>query len=226
MCLRQDLTATLGRLLILYAPTLYKVSSIVLDRIFEPRATPLADDFVVQRSKSNDPEEFTLLHRLQGKLGDHLTVDDVAAECLDHMVAGIDTTGDVLCFLMWELSQPRSVQFQDELRRELLESPGLTFDKLPFLDAIVQEGLRCFPAIPMSLPRVVPKGGTVIDGAFIPENTVVGCQAFSVQRYNAGVFPDPDRFDPYRWTKSEGDAERKRHMFAFSHGGRGCIGKQ
>lgn len=153
-------------------------------------------------------------------------MDDVAAECLDHMVAGIDTTGDVLCFLMWELSQPRSVQFQDELRRELLGSPGLTFDKLPFLDAIVQEGLCCFPAIPMSLPQIVPKGGTVIDGSFIPENTVVSCEAYSVQRYKAGVFPDPDRFDPYRWTKSEGGAERKRHMFAFSHGGRGCIGKQ
>lgn len=210
----------------LYVPTLYKISSTILDRIFEPRATPLADDFAVQRSKLNDPEEFTLLHRLRSKLGDLLTLEDVAAECLDHMVAGIDTTGDVLCFLMWELSQPRSAQLQDELRREMHENSNAAFDKLPFLDAVVQEGLRCFPAIPMSLPRVVPQGGRIIDGAFIPENTIVSCQAYSVQRYNAGVFPDPDRFDPYRWTKPEGDTERKRHMFAFSHGGRGCIGKQ
>lgn len=228
MSIHQGLTTTPGRLLMLYAPTLYRISSTILDHIFEPRATPLADDFAIQRSKYDDPEEFTVLHRLRERLGEHLALEDVAAECLDHMVAGIDTTGDVLCFLMWELSQPRSARFQDELRQELHENPKVVeaFDKLPFLDAIVQEGLRCFPAIPMSLPRVVPQGGRVINGAFIPENTIVSCQAYSVQRYNSDVFPDPDRFNPHRWTKPEGDTERRRHMFAFSHGGRGCVGKQ
>lgn len=186
----------------------------------------MADDFVLRTSRLDNPEDFTVLPRVRGKIGNHLTLEDVAAECLDHMVAGIDTTGDVLCFLIWELSQPHSAQFQDDLRRELHESPGVAFDNLPFLDAVVQEGLRSFPAIPMSLPRVVPPGGRVIDGAFIPEGTIVSCQAYSVQRCNARVFPDPDRFDPYRWTKLEGDTERKRHVFAFSHGGRGCVGKQ
>src|SRR5689334_18605079 len=97
----------------LYAPTLYKYSSKILDCFFEPRATPLADNFVTKRSKLDDPEEFTLLSRLRSKLGDELAEGDIASECLDHMVAGIDTTGDVLCFLIWELSQPRSAHFQD-----------------------------------------------------------------------------------------------------------------
>ncbi|KAJ3542510.1 hypothetical protein NM208_g4062 [Fusarium decemcellulare] len=214
-----------SRLLIHYAPTLYNLASIILDRFVERRATPLADNYALHTSRLDDSEEFTLLHRLRGKVTDQLSVDDVAAECLDHMVAGIDTTGDVLCFLMWELSLPRSAQFQKELRQELHENPDTTFDKLPILDAVVQEGLRCFPAIPMSLPRVAPEGGKVIDGVFIPGGTIVSCQAYSVQRHNADVFPEPDRFNPHRWMSCEGDAERKRHMFAFSHGGRGCVGK-
>lgn len=191
-----------------------------------PRATPLADNFVDQRSQSIYPDEFTLLNRLREKLDDHVDQTDITAECYDHMVAGIDTTGDSLCFLMWELSQPRSLHHQEKLREELRSTSAVDFDKLPFLNAVVQEGLRCFPAIPMSLPRVVPDGGRVIDGILVPQGTVVSSQAHSVHRYNTNVFPNPDVFDPQRWMATEGDAERKRHMFAFSHGGRGCVGKQ
>ncbi|KAH6663935.1 cytochrome P450 [Plectosphaerella plurivora] len=215
-----------SRLLMLHAPTLYNCASAIIDRIVEPRATPLADNFVLQAAAREDPSDFTLLARLRSKLGDALGADDIAAECLDHMVAGIDTTGDVLCFLMWELSQPRSASVQAAMREEmrrLHDAP--TLDGLPYLDAVVHEGLRCFPAIPMSLPRLVPPGGSIVDGVPVPEGTVVSCQAYSVQRLNHCVFPEPDRFDPTRWLQPKGDAERKRHLFAFSHGGRGCVGK-
>lgn len=210
----------------LHAPTLYRCASAIIDRIIEPRATPLADDFVLKASSRNDPSDFTLLARLRSKLGDALGEDDIAAECLDHMVAGIDTTGDVLCFLMWELSQPRSAGVQAAMREEMRRNPGASAFDLPYLDAVVHEGLRCFPAIPMSLPRLAPPGGAVVDGVPVPAGTVVSCQAYSVQRLDGDVFPEPDRFDPARWMQPEGDAERKRHLFAFSHGGRGCVGKQ
>lgn len=143
------------------------------------------------------------------------------------MAAGIDTTGDALCFLMWELSQTRSMGYQTRLQEELRGAGlGVGWDKLPFLDAVVMEGLRCFPAIPMSLPRYVPAGGRTVDGYFLPQGTTVSCQAYSVQRTDAGVFPEPDAFRPERWLEPKGDAERKRLFFAFANGGRGCVGKQ
>lgn len=142
------------------------------------------------------------------------------------MAAGIDTTGDALCFLMWELSQPTSMHCQRRLQEELRANPGASFDKLPYLDAVVMEGLRCFPAIPMSLPRYVPAGGRTIDGFFLPGGTTVSCQAYSTGRIDTNVFPNPDAFLPDRWLEPEGDAERKRLFFAFASGGRGCIGKQ
>ena len=143
------------------------------------------------------------------------------------MAAGIDTTGDALCFLMWELSQPRSLPYQQKLQAELRANtnpPNL--DALPYLDAVVTEGLRCFPAIPMSLPRRVPAGGRTVDGFVLPEGTTVSCQAYSVQRVDEGVFPVPDTFKPERWLEEKGEAERKRLFFAFANGGRGCVGKQ
>ncbi|KAH6694045.1 cytochrome P450 [Plectosphaerella plurivora] len=216
-----------SRLIQHYYPNLYNTLSGVLDLFIKPRSVPLATNYVMSISGKNDPSTFTLLSRMQEKSAAGMQLDqtDMAGECLDHMAAGIDTTGDGLCFLMWELSQPASLKYQLKLQEELRANPGTSFDKLPFLDAVVQESLRCFPPIPMSLPRYVPQGGRTISGYFVPEKTIVSCQAFSVHRINEHVFPEPDIFDPDRWLAAEGDAERKRIMFAFANGGRGCVGK-
>ncbi|CAN8096982.1 unnamed protein product [Discula destructiva] len=215
-----------NRLVRYYAPALHRAVGSVLAWIAPPRETPLADGFVLDAvEKAAETRPFTLLSRLSDKAWD-LESTTVAGECLDHMVAGIDTTGDALCFLMWELSQPRSMRVQERLRAELRERRSEEgWDKLVYLDAVVMEGLRCFPAIPMSLPRYVPSGGRTIDGCFIPEHTIVSSQAHSVHRIDTGVFPDPDAFKPERWLEAEGDAERKRAFFAFANGGRGCVGK-
>ncbi|KAF5018363.1 hypothetical protein F66182_9650 [Fusarium sp. NRRL 66182] len=213
-----------NRLVQYYSPTLHSVVSRVLSSFAKPRSIPLADNFVIKSAREDGAADFTVLNRLKDK-DSILDTIDMAAECLDHMAAGIDTTGDVLCFLMWELSQPRSTKYQRLLREEFQNKPDASFDELPVLDAVLNEGLRCFPAIPMSLPRYVPSGGRVIDGFSLPEKTVVSCQAMSVHRINDHVFPDPDKFYPERWLEAEGDAERRRHQWAFSSGGRGCIGK-
>jgi cytochrome P450 len=195
--------------------------------VAKPRETPLADSYVLDTSNKTDAAaQFTLLSRLEEKSGE---VDPVgrAAECLDHMAAGIDTTGDALCFLMWELSQPRSLHTQRALREELLRTDGsVPFDQLPYLDAVVCEGLRCFPPIPMSLPRYVPQGGRTVDGYWLPHKTIVSCQALSVHFINQDVFPEPEAFRPERWLAPEDDADRRRLLFAFANGGRGCVGKQ
>ncbi|KAF3769923.1 cytochrome P450 [Cryphonectria parasitica EP155] len=216
-----------NRLVRYYSPTLHSIISSVLNLIAPPRDTPLADNFVLDATdKGSEARPFTLMSRLSDKAWD-LESTTVAAECLDHMVAGIDTTGDALCFLMWELSQPRSSGFQDKMRAELrARGQSESWDKLSYLDAVVMEGLRCYPAIPMSLPRYVPAGGRTIDGYFIPEHTIVSSQAYSVHRIDETVFPEPDKFNPERWLADDGkDAVRKRAFFAFANGGRGCVGK-
>lgn len=216
-----------NRLISNWFPTLHKLFGSILYFWAKPRETPLADNYVLDTSKLPDPASFTLMSRLEEKTED-LDRTDMAGECLDHMAAGIDTTGDGLCFLLWELSQPRSLKYQHRLTEELKEgvARGTVLDQLPLLDAIICEGLRCFPPIPMTLPRYVPAEGRSIDGYFLPGGTRVGCQAYSIHRINDNVFPEPDLFNPDRWLGAEGDAERRRMLFAFANGGRGCIGKQ
>lgn len=191
-----------------------------------PRSAPKTNQFVLDMTAQNQVKEYTLLEKLKRKESG-LELIQAAAECKDHMAAGIDTTGDGLCFLMWELSQPQNMEFQSKLQHELKNaSPDSPLDSLVYLDAVIKEALRCSPPIPMSLPRYVPAGGRSIDGYFIPEHTIVSCQPYTVHRSCEEVFPEPDRFYPDRWLEDKGAAERNRHFFAFATGGRGCTGKK
>ncbi len=145
---------------------------------------------------------------------------------MDHLAAGIDTTGDALCLLMYQLSLPESFEVQDRLIQEMVQAQDKALDCLPYLDAVIKEGLRCFPPIPMSQPRYVPKGGRKIDGYFIPSKTIVSCQAWSVHQLNEEVFNDSEKFDPERWLDCDKVVEMNRLFFAFGAGGRGCTGRQ
>ncbi|KAJ5440262.1 Cytochrome P450 [Penicillium cf. griseofulvum] len=189
------------------------------------RSAPKANQYVLDMAGQIELDAHSLMEKLNRKES-NLELMQAAAECKDHMAAGIDTTGDGLCFLMWELSQPQNLCFQQSLYKELTAAPAnAPLDSYAYLDAVVKEALRCAPPIPMSLPRYVPAGGREIDGFVIPENTIVSCQPYSVHRINENVFPEPDRFNPERWLVEEGAAERNRLFFSFATGGRGCTGK-
>ncbi|KAI0775634.1 cytochrome P450 [Trametes elegans] len=190
-------------------------------------------------------------HTLLAKLRTYCTTTaaeraQAASECLDHLVAGLDTTGDALCLLMHYLSlpTPASSAIQARLHAELAagapadsssarRTPA-ALDALPYLDAVVKEGLRVFCPVPMAFPRAVPAGGATVDGVHLPAGTIVGCQPYTLHRLDARVWPDPDAFVPERWLEPsepsgggepEGARGRNRLFFAFGAGGRGCIGK-
>jgi cytochrome P450 len=63
-----------------------------------------------------------------------------------------------------------------KLRKELIEAfpdptkPAdyLTLEKLPYLTGVVKEGLRLSYGVIHPLPRVVPEGGAVFNGYFLP----------------------------------------------------------
>jgi hypothetical protein len=187
--------------------------------------------------RSSD-ETYSILGRLWEHHEDHeahgLSDLEIASEVADHLLAGIDTTSDTLMFLVWVLSQPQNIKYQDKLLQELREMPPDSFnslglpkanatDKLPYLDAVIKETLRLYAPLPATEPRASPVN-TVIDGYEIPANTVVGMLPYALHR-NPQVFHEPSKFDPDRWFgTSESVAEMKKWWWAFSSGGRMCIG--
>ncbi|TBU44047.1 cytochrome P450 [Dichomitus squalens] len=212
-----------------YFPTLWWVYSKVTGVTRRRGVSGLVDAYVLKTAREATVDPHTVLDKLRTADARNPQRPALlsASECMDHLAAGIDTTGDGLCFLMHHLSRPTpaSRRVQEKLREELVQHPGKSLDDLPYLDAVVKEGLRVFSPIPMSFPRVVPSGGRVVDGVPLPGGTIVSCQPYTLHRFDTDVFPDPDEFVPERWLAAERAAERNQLFFAFAAGGRGCIGK-
>lgn len=169
----------------------------------------------------------------------------VASEMLDQLIAGAETSAVTLTYLMHELSSRPTLQA--ELRAELLtlsppiafplpphhqnsETPRLplsrTLDGLPLLDALITETLRLHDVNPGPQPRITPAGTSTIGGyADIPAGVRVSANAYTLHR-NAGAFPSPGTWDPYRWIRAgeEEEREMRRWWWAFSSGGKMCVG--
>ncbi|KAI8986163.1 cytochrome P450 [Trametes punicea] len=207
-----------------YYPRLSRLLS-KLPGLGKRRTDGLATRYVLDTTRTATVASHTVLHKLRSYESKDSDYISTASECMDHLVAGLDTTGDGLCFLMYQLSLPAYEHVQQRLHAELAANPSTPLEDLLYLDAVVKEGLRVFTPIPMSFPRVVPAGGKVVDGVWLPGGTVVSCQPYTVHRFDSKVFPLPDEFRPERWLQSEGAAERNQLFFAFAAGGRGCIGK-
>ena len=125
-------------------------------------------------------------------------------------------------------------QMQARLRAELAESlphdlddcAFNAIDSLPYLNAVVLESLRLVDTIESCQSRVVPKGGCVVEGYYLPEGTIVSAQPYVLHRQE-NIFPDPEKFNPDRWLMDkESLRPLLKSLLTFSTGPRGCIGKQ
>lgn len=100
--------------------------------------------------------------------------------------------------------------------------------KLPYLQAVIREGLRFYPPVTGLGFKQVPEGGDVLNGYYVPAGTQVGQNFFGVGRSQWVWGPDADVFRPERWLSAS--AEELKQMNAavdthFGHGKYSCLGK-
>ncbi|GKZ24469.1 hypothetical protein AbraIFM66951_010693 [Aspergillus brasiliensis] len=101
--------------------------------------------------------------------------------------------------------------------------------QLSYLNAVLQETLRIYPPVAVTLPRVVPANGAVIDGKFVPGGVTVGVNHFACY-HDPRNFHRPDEFLPERWLPEYQEQEPflkdcQKSFQPFSFGPRNCLGK-
>nr|BAL05108.1 cytochrome P450 [Phanerodontia chrysosporium] len=159
---------------------------------------------------------------------------DLNANTVVAFEAGGDTTAGFIIITMFHLLRYR--QAYDKLKEELdgaFPTGSVSVEEyshlaeLPYLSAVINEGLRLGAAFP-SFPRVVPKGGAMLAGEFVPEGTMVGVPIYT-QHYSPDNFwPEPREFRPERWFKDglgPGTITRQAAFMPFQSGPFGCPGK-
>jgi len=150
-----------------------------------------------------------------------------------------------LSFLCYSLSLPENQHYQERVRESIFITQS--FDEpLPastiasiledvWINAIVKETLLIYPAVPVELPRVVPAGGTTIDGIWLPEGTLTSGFIESVNYSLIDKTGSNIQWTPERWLMKEGAngadklheeariQELERRMWGFGSGARGML---
>ncbi|KAL9065628.1 MAG: hypothetical protein Q9157_007414 [Trypethelium eluteriae] len=112
----------------------------------------------------------------------------------------------------------------DPDRLSLREVTGAAYINL---SAVINEALRIHPSTGTIFERDVPPEGILLHGKRIPTGTVIGVNAWVMNR-NKGVFgEDVERFRPERWIDNSEEKIRlmKKNLLTFGAGARSCIGK-
>ncbi|KAJ1707748.1 hypothetical protein CA14_004334 [Aspergillus flavus] len=161
-----------------------------------------------------------------------LSLGELQSTMRSLMIAGSETSASILTSAHYfTLSNPRIYRrLQVEIRSRFTtgdEINSVTVNQCKYLVAVLQETMRLWPAIAISLPRVTPPEGCEIDGSWVPGGTKVGVSQWSAYRSERN-FARADQFLPERWLP-EGEEESfindNRAAFQpFSTGPRNCLG--
>lgn len=176
-------------------------------------------------------------HDMLGSFIRHgLNEEAAAAETLVQIIAGSDTSASTIrAVTLYILSNPRVYQkLQAEIDEAIalakISSPIKDAEgrQLPYLQAVIKEGLRMMPPASGVFFKEVPPGGDTIDGKFIPGGTQVGSNIMAIHRSKRIYGQDAEIYRPERWLEAEGEqlARMNNTVDLIFHSGRfQCPGK-
>ncbi|TGO14621.1 hypothetical protein BTUL_0050g00160 [Botrytis tulipae] len=201
-------------------------------RLDTPRDVP---DFMSYIIKHNDTDK-------------GMTCEEIGENATVLIIAGSETTASLLNGLTYHLLKAPTVlqNLAIELITSFQTQEDLTLHALAsskYLNAVLEEGLRMYPPAPSTLPRIVPNGGSLVAGQYVPGGVTVGVNPIS-SSLSAKNFHLPYEFHPERWL-STADVEELKSAFPdmklndpkifesdnkkarqpFSMGPANCIGK-
>lgn len=121
-------------------------------------------------------------------------------------------------------------RLNNEIRTKFRSSNELSFSSLAeckYLNACLKEALRVYPPVPIGSPRVVPAGGKLILGKWIPPDTRVSVHHYTTY-HSQDNFHNADQFVPERWMAGENteySSDRQEAFQPFGWGHRDCLGQ-
>ncbi|KAF8246397.1 cytochrome P450 [Wilcoxina mikolae CBS 423.85] len=180
-----------------------------------------------EASKSGQPRT-VLTYLVEQQVPAGISDEEITANATELILGaaeGVSTSFTIIMYYL--LTTPRVLELLEREIREAFEK----FDEivvtsvtnLPYLTAVIKEGLRICPANPCGWPRYSP--GEDIDGFYIPEGTQVSTHPWTLCR-SPVYFANPDEFRPERWDDSDpSNCDNKEASQPFLLGPRQCPGQ-
>ncbi|XP_044626662.1 cytochrome P450 4B1-like isoform X1 [Equus asinus] len=200
------------------------------DQVIRERKAALQDE--KEQEKIRTRRHLDILDILLGARdedGIKLSDAELRAEVDTFMFEGHDTTTSGISWFLYcmALYPEHQQRCREEVREVLGDRDSFQWDdlgKMTYLTMCIKESFRLYPPVPQ-VSRQLSKPVSFVDGRSLPAGSLVSLHIYALHR-NSAVWPNPEVFDPLRFS-SENVA--RRHPFAFmpfSTGPRNCIGQQ
>ena len=153
--------------------------------------------------------------------------EEVSAQSVIFMVAGFETTGSTLSYMAYLLAahpevQEKLLQELDKAVKSRGNMPLYDFvNSLDYLDQVFCEVLRLYT--PGYLVHRRCNEACTINGITIPQNVDVFMPPYVLHR-DPALWPDPEKFDPDRFSPENRDTQEAYSYMPFGVGPRQCIG--
>ncbi|XP_050089167.1 cytochrome P450 4d2-like [Anopheles aquasalis] len=163
--------------------------------------------------------------------GKPLSNIDIREEVDTFMAAGHDTTTSCISFACYHLSRNPAIQQKvyEEIQKIIgpdagrIELTNSTLQDLRYLDQVIKETLRMNPSVPIIGRRSA--GDMTIDGVPVPKGMEFGVLIYALHN-DPELYPEPERFDPERFSDEAQAARPPYSYIPFSVGARNCIGQR
>ncbi|KAI0179440.1 cytochrome P450 [Hypoxylon sp. FL1284] len=152
--------------------------------------------------------------------------EQLTAHASTLVIAGGETVATFLSAVTYHLvNNPSTLQkLATAIRDEFATYDSITSrqaQQIPYLQAVISEGLRIYPPGSQGFPRISP--GATIDGHWVPKGAEVYTSAWTVT-HDPDNFERPNAFVPERWLAAETRDNRAASQ-PFSLGPRSCMGR-
>jgi len=147
---------------------------------------------------------------------------------------GFETISNFLQTATFELA--KNPDIQQELYREICEvrdslnGKPVTYEalhKMKFMDMFVSENLRMYPPVPQNDRKCTKRYEMNLENGksvVIEKNSMIFLPIY-VLHHDAAYFPNPEKFDPYRFSDENKDSIVAGSYLPFGLGPRSCSGK-
>jgi cytochrome P450 len=180
---------------------------------------------MIEDRRKNPGREDLLSRLLSAKDDESGVMSDrqIRDEVLTLFVAGHETTATGLAWSLTLLAKHPDAYAR--VRAEVDEIGRLPtaadMPRLTYTTRVFKEALRMYPPVYMFGRQAIED--VSIGGYDFPKGTIVLISPYALQR-RAEYWPDPERFDPDRFTKENEAARHRSAYLPFSAGPRTCIG--
>ncbi len=147
--------------------------------------------------------------------------------------AGFEATASTIRLILYHVFSNANIlrRLRDELASATAETESpktlslKTLEQLPYLTAVIREGLRLNPGVATRMARIAPDREIVYGKWSIPAGTPVGMTTM-LMHTNETLYPNPMSFEPDRWMDNGSRKKLDKTFAPFSKGTRICLGMQ